>query len=132
MVRISSAPEPYRVALRNCPPPLQDAFKVLREMVRRAAPHAQERAIAGWNGVTFCSERQGFLFYIRPLKGALNLGFYRGDLLSDPQHLLRGFSRTLRFVRIREERDVQSEALRQLLEEAVRVGGSRAGQPERS
>ena len=86
MVRVSSVPEPYRVALRSCPPPLQDAFKLLREMVRRAAPHAQERAIIGWNGVTFCSERQGFLFYIRPLKGALNLGFYRGDLLSDTIH----------------------------------------------
>jgi hypothetical protein len=56
--------------------------------------------------------------YISAQKDDVNLGFYYGAELPDPEGLLRGNGKLLRHVKIRESKDIGSRALRHLLEVA--------------
>jgi hypothetical protein len=56
--------------------------------------------------------------YISAQKADVNLGFYYGAELPDPEGLLQGTGKLLRHVKIREPKAIRSQALRRLLEAA--------------
>jgi hypothetical protein len=56
--------------------------------------------------------------YIAVQKEDVNLGFYSGAELPDPEELLHGTGKLLRHVEIREAKAIRTRALRQLLEVA--------------
>ena len=56
--------------------------------------------------------------YISAQKDDVNLGFYYGAELPDPEGLLQGAGKLLRHVKIREAKIIGSPALRRLLEVA--------------
>ncbi len=56
--------------------------------------------------------------YISAQKDDVNLGFYYGAELPDPEKLLQGTGKLLRHVKIREAKVLKSRALRQLLKAA--------------
>jgi hypothetical protein len=57
--------------------------------------------------------------YIAAQKSDVNLGFYYGAELPDPEGLLQGTGKLLRHVKIRESKAIRSRALRQLLKVAT-------------
>ena len=80
-------------------------------------PWAQQRT-AGY-GVGPKKMSQHFC-YIAPHKDHVNLGFMYGAQLDDPEGLLEGSGELLRHVKIRSAADLQSPALRELIERASR------------
>jgi len=56
--------------------------------------------------------------YISAQREDVNLGFYYGAELPDPEKLLRGTGKRLRHVKIRDAEAIRSRALRRLLEVA--------------
>lgn len=56
--------------------------------------------------------------YIAAQRRHVNLGFYYGAELPDPEHLLHGPGKLLRHITIRSVKDVESPAVRELLEVA--------------
>jgi hypothetical protein len=56
--------------------------------------------------------------YVSAQKDDVNLGFYYGAELPDPEELLQGTGKLLRHVKIREPKAIGSRALRRLLEAA--------------
>jgi hypothetical protein len=56
--------------------------------------------------------------YISAQKNDVNLGFYYGAELPDPEALLKGTGKLLRHVKIRDPKAIRSRALRRLLEVA--------------
>ncbi len=56
--------------------------------------------------------------YISAQKSDVNLGFYYGAELPDPNGLLQGAGKLLRHVKIREPKAIRSPALRRLLKAA--------------
>jgi hypothetical protein len=58
--------------------------------------------------------------YISAQKDDVNLGFYYGAELPDPEGLLQGTGKLLRHVKIREANAIRGKALRRLLELASR------------
>ena len=58
--------------------------------------------------------------YISAQKDDVNLGFYYGAELPDPEQLLQGTGKLLRHVKIREPKAIRSRALRQLLKAATK------------
>jgi hypothetical protein len=56
--------------------------------------------------------------YISAQKNDVNLGFYYGAELPDPEELLQGTGKLLRHVKIREAKAIRSPALRRLLKVA--------------
>jgi hypothetical protein len=54
--------------------------------------------------------------YVNAFKAHVNVGFFRGAEIADPDGLLEGTGRFMRHVKLRPERDVNATALRKLIE----------------
>lgn len=57
--------------------------------------------------------------YIMPLKDRVNLGFYYGAGLDDPNQLLEGTGKKLRHVKVRSAEEAEDSAVVNLLMEAI-------------
>lgn len=56
--------------------------------------------------------------YVNAFSAHVNVGFFRGAELADPERLLEGTGKFMRHVKLRPESDVDSEALAKLVETA--------------
>jgi hypothetical protein len=56
--------------------------------------------------------------YVNAFKDHVNVGFFRGAEMADPERLLEGTGKRMRHVKLRPERDVEDAALRKLIEAA--------------
>jgi hypothetical protein len=56
--------------------------------------------------------------YVNAFKDHVNVGFFRGTEIADPERLLEGTGKRMRHVKLRPERDVEDAALRNLIEAA--------------
>jgi len=67
--------------------------------------------------------------YVNAFKAHVNVGFFRGAEISDPDGMLEGTGKFMRHVKLMPERDVNATALMKLIETAYRdmKGRLRAG-----
>jgi hypothetical protein len=56
--------------------------------------------------------------YVNAFSAHVNVGFFRGAEIADPERLLEGTGKFMRHVKLRPERDVDATALRKLIETA--------------
>lgn len=56
--------------------------------------------------------------YVNAFKAHVNVGFFRGAEIADPERLLEGTGKFMRHVKLRPERDVDVTALMKLIETA--------------
>ena len=76
--------------------------------------------------------------YIMPMRGYINLGFYQGAVLADPERLLEGTGKGLRHVKIRSLAEANRPSVRALVAAALArrrssaTGPGRASAPRRS
>ena len=56
--------------------------------------------------------------YVNAFKGHVNVGFFRGAEITDPEGLLEGTGKFMRHVKLRTERDVDATVLMKLIEAA--------------
>src|SRR5262245_49070510 len=56
--------------------------------------------------------------YVNAFTAHVNVGFFRGAELADPEGLLEGIGKFMRHVKLRPDRDVDATALRKLIETA--------------
>src|SRR5262249_38995636 len=93
----------------------------LRELITKVMPDVVE---VPWPKMRIASYGVGprkkteHFCYISAQKNDVNLGFYYGAELPDPEELLQGTGKLLRHVKIREAKAIRSRALRQLLKVA--------------
>ena len=66
---------------------------------------------------TACVEDAAFA-YVNAFKTHVNIGFYQGAELADPEGLLEGTGKFMRHVKLRPEQDVNVSALMKLIETA--------------
>ena len=57
--------------------------------------------------------------YIMPQKDRINLGFYKGAMLADPENLLEGTGKALRHVKVRDMALATNPAIRSLIVAAL-------------
>src|SRR5215468_3392823 len=67
--------------------------------------------------------------YVNAFTAHVNVGFFRGAELADPDRLLEGSGRFMRHVKLAPDRDVDGNALRKLIETAYTDMRRRALQP---
>ena len=58
--------------------------------------------------------------YVNAFKAHVNVGFFRGAEIADPERLLEGTGKFMRHVKLRAERDVDATTLMKLIETAYR------------
>lgn len=63
---------------------------------------------------------------IQPQRNWVNLIFYHGAELPDPQGALEGTGKGMRHVKVRKPEEIKVDPLKALVQEAFRQGGGRA------
>ena len=101
---------------------IQAIARALRAMVLALDPQTTEIVRLGERAATFGhgpkKMSEGYV-YIQPHKDWVNLGFYVGTLLADPEGLLEGTGKKLRHVKVRNEESADTKALRALVKAAI-------------
>jgi hypothetical protein len=115
--------------LEGVEPNLVVIARRLREIILEVDPSAVETVRLGDNAATFGvgprKMTDGYA-YIMPLRGYVNLGFYQGAALEDPDGLLEGTGKGLRHVKVRSLAEATRPGVRALVAAALarrRSGG---------
>ena len=101
------------------PEDLAAVLRELRGLIREVAPEARESM--KWGHPTY--ETDGNVCYLSAFTEHVNLGFFRGADLGDPDGLLEGTGKKLRHVKSRPGEPLPESAVRTLLREAFELGG---------
>ena len=108
--------------IRMTPPNLWPVFERINEEILLTHPHAH---VVGWPkqriisfGVGPAKLSQHYLF-ISIQKKNLNLGFYNGTSISDPEKLLEGHGKKLRYVKLRTTEEALAPPVLALIHDAI-------------
>lgn len=111
-------PDPFGALLEITPAALRPLMTTLRALVLAVDPAAVEVVRMGDRAATYGlgtrKMSEGYA-YLMPQSGWVNLGFYRGASLADPEALLEGTGRAMRHVKVHPGGGVDAVALRALL-----------------
>jgi hypothetical protein len=91
----------------------------LRSLIKETIPEATERAYPGWHGIGYRHPEAGFFAAIFPRADDVKLGFEHGADLPDPDGLLTGEGKRVRYVVVRRPGDIRSRAIGSLLIAAI-------------
>ena len=94
-----------------------DIVTALRELVLEAAPDAKETF--KWSQPVY--ESNGPFLYIKAFKDHVNLGFWRGVEMKDPEGLLKGSGVKMRHVPLKGVEEIQQERFQDFIREAVEL-----------
>ena len=127
--------------LAGVEPDLAAITRRLRAIIRAVDASTVETVRLGDNAATYGvgpkKMTDGYA-YIMPMRGYINLGFYQGAVLADPERLLEGTGKALRHVKIRSLAEANRPPVRALLAAAFTrrrsgaAGPTRASTPRRS
>lgn len=87
----------------------------LRRLVHDTVPESEEAAYPTWHGIGYRHPDTGYFCAIFPQDDSVKLGFEYGILLPDPQRLLHGTGKQVRYVHIQDPSNLPGEAIRELL-----------------
>jgi len=97
-------------------PEVRELCEALRDLVQTEVPEASEVAYPSWHGIGYHHPIGGYFCAIFPMNDYVKLGFEFGVLLPDPEGLLTGDGKQLRYVNIRQQEDIRVEAIQQLIQ----------------
>ena len=101
---------------------LTPIVKDLRRVILEIDPNACEVVRLGDRAATYGigpkKMSEGYC-YILPYKSWVNLGFYKGVKLHDPEGLLEGTGKNMRHIKIRTIEEVDRPAVKKLIEAAL-------------
>ncbi len=113
----------FEELLVNTTPEVQEMLEFFRALMIELfadtveVPRVGERSVAYGFGIKKMSEAYA---YLMPQKDYVNLGFYHGANLPDPNGLLEGTGKALRHVKVRDLQMAKSVAVKALILEAMR------------
>src|SRR5215467_3299796 len=110
--------EQMDVYINSLKPELQAIIRALWEIANKCMPGAHEMISHGAIGYSMTTSPIDRFCYIAPQKNYVNLGFFFGTHLDDPQHVLVGEGKRMRHIKVRSGEDARNPALEQLLKEA--------------
>ena len=107
--------------LASCSGEVREVAERLRALIKEVVPDAQERVHGGWQVIAYsCAPgMQGEFCAQSPQRTRINLEFYRGVDLPDPQHLLDGTGKKMRHVKVATAADAERPGLRELIGSAA-------------
>ncbi len=98
--------------------------QALRQVIYEVDPDACEVVRLGDRAATYGVGPRKMIdgyAYILPYKAWVNLGFYQGTHLADPERLLEGTGRKMRHVKVRSTDDANQPAVQALLKAALEI-----------
>ena len=111
----------FRDLLELASEPLRPVAESVRALILEIHPDACEVVRLGEKAASYgCGPRKmidGYA-YIMPFRSWVNLGFFQGASLMDPQGLLEGTGAKLRHIKLRTVDDTEQPGVRALVEQA--------------
>ena len=101
------------------PPPIRNTVGRLRRMVLEVAPDAVEKANKGWRSISYRHAQMGYFCGIFPFDEWVDLIFEFGVLLSDPEGILEGGARQVRYLRFHGPSEVRVRRVKQFVRAAL-------------
>lgn len=94
-----------------------DAMKRLREVVKEGAPHSAvgikwAQPVWEWNGP---------MIWMKAYPKHVDIGFWRGTEMDDPKKVLTGDGERMRHIKVTSVDDIPTDALRELVKQAVKL-----------
>jgi len=111
---------PFEVFLGGRDPQTAGLARRLRTLLRHNLPGAIETSDKENWGIGRGSGYRDTLFVISPQKGYVNLGFYDGAALPDPDEPLEGAGKRHRHLKLRTESQLKDARVIRLIQAAVR------------
>jgi len=122
----------FEELIADVEPGLAAIARRLRAMIRGVDESTVETVRLGDNAATYGvgprKMTDGYA-YIMPMRGYINLGFYQGAVLADPERLLEGTGKGLRHVKIRSLAEANRPSVRALVSAARAMRRSGATGP---
>jgi hypothetical protein len=117
-------PAPEEILAEHSPV-VRDQADRLRRLIKDAVPEVSEAAYPGWHAIGFRHPTSGYFCGIFPQEESLDLAFEYGVLLPDPQGVLRGGGKQVRYVHLGVEDTIPEQAIRGLIEAALNLPDGR-------
>lgn len=102
-------------------PQIRALAEQLRRLILETVPDAVEAAYPVWRGIGYRHPECGYFCGIFPQKNAVKLGFEYGVLLPDPDGLLEGDGKQVRYLIFKEEKEIRIGAIKKLIRAAIRL-----------
>lgn len=103
--------------LADKPLPIRQLAQRLRQLIRQVVPDVEEAGYPGWKLIGY---RHGRYFgYIAPKVDRVEVGFEHGVTLPDPEGLLEGSGKQVRYVTLRPAVELPMEPLKELIQTAA-------------
>jgi hypothetical protein len=111
--------------LADFPPDVRAVASALRELIIRTIPTASEHAYPGWRGIGYRDPQSGYFCGVFPQRDHVKLGFEHGTVLPDPEGVLEGTGRQVRYLIVPSGRKLPRRTIVNLLRAAVLHGAVR-------
>ena len=98
--------------ISDAPEEQQEVMNSVRELIHQSVPQVKENF--KWKRPVFSTEDD--FAYLQSTKNHVNLGFYNGEDLDDPDNLLEGTGKRMRHVKMTKPTDVEKDQLRNWFE----------------
>jgi hypothetical protein len=117
-MNVNTPTEPVRAWLENLPAEKRPIIEALRRLIGSVAPSAHEIISRGTLG--YGPTDAGFtqILYITVFAKHVNLGFFYGGFVPDPERLLVGSGKRMRHITIRSLQETENPAITSLLARA--------------
>lgn len=106
-------------------PDVRALAEALRTLIRTTIPSAEERAYPGWGALGYRDEHSGYFCGIFPGADEVRLAFEHGAALADPDGLLTGNTKQVRYVVMRPGERIPRAGIVRLLNAAIAHGAVR-------
>jgi hypothetical protein len=100
-------------------PEVRAIADALRRLIHDTIDGMTERAYPGWHAIGFRHPAAGYVCGIFPFADYVRFVFEHGRQLADPQGVLRGDGKQVRYIDLRDVAGIPDDAVRLLLLEAV-------------
>jgi hypothetical protein len=125
----SPIPRPTPEAfLAAYPPQVQAIATRLRQLITTTVPEVDEAVYVGWQLIGYRvrdGKKSHYFAFVAPLVDQVRLGFEEGVLLSDPDQILRGNGRQVRYVPMFDADAIDEALLAPLIAEAAMLAAMR-------
>lgn len=130
-MNVNAPTEQVQVWLESLPSGKKPLIEALRRLIGSAAPDAHE--IIYHDALGYGPTDSGFdrIVYISVFEKHLNVGFFFGGFLPDPEGLLVGSGKRMRHIKIRSLQEIENSALTSILAQAWSDGLQRVEQLHR-
>jgi hypothetical protein len=102
-----------KVLLNDLSPELLQLANTLREIIHDLVPEVEEAGYPGWKLIGYRNRR--YFGFIAPMSDHIRLGFEHGATLPDPEGLLYGDGRQVRYIPLYSLNDLQVEPIKDLI-----------------